>query len=291
MSLRLEMLQVARLAPNLLGEARNRCVEFLRTQQHPEGGFTNRAGEVDLYYTVFGLDCLTALQESPTDAAAEYAFSFGEGEGLDFVHLCCLARCRAALGLSNGTRLLEQIAAHRSADGGYAPEPGAANGTAYAAFLALGAHQDLNRPLDDPRGLLASLENVRAADGGYANAAGADAGLTPPTAAVVLLRRHLGAPPEPHLGLWLLDRCRPDGGFYAAPQAPVPDLLSTATALHALASLGHDLDCVAEPCLDFLDTLWSSEGGFYGTWADTTLDCEYLFYGLLTLGHLSLTQR
>ena len=38
-------------------------------------------------------------------------------------------------------------------------------------------------------------------------------------------------------GDWLLARCHPEGGFLAAPGAPIPDLLSTATALHALAGL------------------------------------------------------
>ena len=45
---------------------------------------------------------------------------------------------------------------------------------------------------------------------------------------------------------------------------------------------------IRERCLDFLDTLWSAEGGFHGHWADDHLDAEYTFYGLLALGHLSV---
>jgi hypothetical protein len=48
------------------------------------------------------------------------------------------------------------------------------------------------------------------------------------------------------------------------------------------------LERIKEPCLDFVDTLWTNQGGFYGNWADDTLDCEYTYYGLLALGHLSL---
>src|SRR5438874_1185034 len=70
--------------------------------------------------------------------------------------------------------------------------------------------------------------------------------------------------------------------------APLPDLLSTATALHALAGLEASFERVREPCLDFIDTLWTNEGGFYGHWGDDHLDCEYTYYGLLALGHLSL---
>ena len=43
-----------------------------------------------------------------------------------------------------------------------------------------------------------------------------------------------------------------------------------------------------ETCLDFVDSLWTSTGGFYGNWADDAIDCEYTYYGLLALGHLSL---
>jgi len=113
-------------------------------------------------------------------------------------------------------------------------------------------------------------------------------GLTPSTAAAVTLFRQFGRPVPPELGAWLLSRCRPEGGFFATPMAPLPDLLSTATALHALAGMKVDFEKVKEPCLDFLDTLWSSRGGFYGTWEDDVLDCEYTYYGLLALGHLSL---
>ena len=31
-----------------------------------------------------------------------------------------------------------------------------------------------------------------------------------------------------------------------------------------------------------------NRGAFYGTWADEQPDCEYTYYGLLALGHLSL---
>ena len=53
MSMRLEMLQVARLAPNLLLDACDLVAEFVRSQFDPQtGGFLDRAGNPDLYYTV-----------------------------------------------------------------------------------------------------------------------------------------------------------------------------------------------------------------------------------------------
>jgi prenyltransferase beta subunit len=86
---------------------------------------------------------------------------------------------------------------------------------------------------------------------------------------------------------WLLKRISPEGGFLAMPKAPVADLLSTATALHALSLIGVDIANLQEQCLDFVDTLWDGKGGFCGSAVDRTCDCEYTFYGLLALGHLS----
>jgi prenyltransferase beta subunit len=288
------MLQVARLAPRMLGDAAENVVAFLRSQQRPDGAFMDRAGNADLYYTVFGVDALSALRaEVDPGPLASYLRTFDDGASLDFVHLACLARGWANVrreSLDDATRaaIIARIESHRSADGGYDATPGAPLGTLYGCFLALGAYQDLGLELPNPEGLLNCIQSLRADDGGYANGRDFPHGLTPSTSAAAALLRQLGQPAPPELGAWLLARCRPEGGFFATPQAPIPDLLSTATALHALAGLHVDFSAVKEPCLDFLDTLWSSKGGFYGTWEEDVIDCEYTYYGLLALGHLSL---
>ena len=288
------MLQVARLAPRLLGESRELCLDFVARQRHPEGGFRNRAGDPDLYYTVFGCDCLIALRaDVPVAPLVAFLAPLGEGEGLDFVHLCCLARVWAALPrevrpAATLARIAARLASFRAADGGFAPAPGAAHGSVYAAFLALGAYQDCGAALPEPERLLASLADLRAADGGFANQPASREGVTTATAAAVMLLRHLEGSAPAELAEWLLARHYPRGGFFASPSAPAPDLLSTATALHALAALHVPLDPIREPCLDFLDSLWCNRGGFYGHWADDALDCEYLFYALLALGHLAV---
>lgn len=284
------MLQVARLAPKQLGESRDLVAGFLHARVNPDGGFQNRAGASDLYYTVFGLDSLIGLQEALPAATGSYADAFTDRE-LDFVHLACLARTWAALkrvpGQAVVDRLLGRLETFRSADGGYATSAGAAYGTAYAAFMALGAYQDLGRVMSAD-GIAGSLQRLKAADGSYANHPGMASGLTTSTAAAVLVLRHLGEPPDRNAGVWLLDRCHSRGGFFASPTAPVPDLLSTATALHALSTLHLPLGGLREPCLDFVDSLWTNRGGFFGTWADDDADCEYTYYALLALGHLSL---
>ena len=83
MSMRLEMLQVARLAPKLLGESTQLIADFLRRQQNSDGGFRDRAGRSDLYYTVFGIDGLIALQaDLPILRVEEFLRSFGDGPDL-----------------------------------------------------------------------------------------------------------------------------------------------------------------------------------------------------------------
>lgn len=292
MSVRLEMLQVARLAPKLLGESTALVADFVRRHFNPDGGFTDRAGTSDLYYTVFGLQALVALREElPAGSVLPYLRQFGGGETLDFVHATCLARCWAMMPpgtMEESVRaaLVARLAAHRTSDNGYHAGLGAARANVYHGFLALAAYQDLHEPVPAPEAFAASLQALQSADGAYANEPDRPRGSTPATAAAVVLMRYLDVPPDPRLAGWLFDRCR-EGGFFATPDAPMPDLLSTATALHALSSLHAPLDRVREECLDFIDSLWTSEGAFYGNWADDTLDCEYTYYGLLALGHLA----
>lgn len=286
------MLQVARLAPKLLGESRELVETFILSQLDAGGGFRNRAGQSDLYYTVFGLESLIALRSTlPESQVAAYLAGFGGGEGLDFVHLACLARAWAALPgekrSAPSAEILSRIESYRTPDGGYNQQAGASHGSVYAAFLALGAYQDLQTELPNRSLLLHSLDALRSGDGGFANHPGADGGVTTATAAAVTLYRQLGVAPGPDLGRWLLDRRLPGGGFVAAASAPVPDLLSTATALHALSGLHAPIEEIREPCLDFVDSLWTNRGGFYGHWMDDQLDCEYTYYGLLALGHLA----
>lgn len=287
------MLQVARLAPKVLGDSASLVEKFLRGRMTAEGGFADREGRADLYYTVFGLEGLCALRaELPQEQADSYVTAFGNGEGLDFVHLCSLARCGANLrrGLMPEevkTAIAARIERFRTPDGGYHGAPGRLNGSAYGALLAWGAYADLALPMPREEAMGASLMRLQLQDGAFANEPGMIEGTTTATAAAVTLCRHLGLPHHPGTGEWLLQRLHAGGGFLATPRAPLPDLLSTATALHALVSLEVSIRHLRDLCLDFVDSLWSADGGFHGHWADDDLDVEYTSYGLLALGHLS----
>lgn len=286
------MLQVARLAPKQLHEASDAVLAFVNESFAEDGGGRDRAGESDLYYTVFSLECLQALQAAPPEQTRAYLTGFGSGEKLDLIHLSCLARAWAALPdaeLPAAVRreLAERIAAHRSDDGGFAAAPGARQGTAYHSFMAMGAYQDLGIPCPATESWVESLLALRTREGSYANSHEIPVGSAPTTAAVVCLLRQLDAPIPAGIREYLLGQFHPEGGFMAVSGAPLPDLLSTATVLHALVSLGEDVAPFREPCLDFVDTLWTGRA-FCAHWAEDVVDTEYCFYGLLALGHLSL---
>lgn len=293
MTLRQDMLAIGRAGVPLLGDAAPRMAAFVNSLANPDGGFRGRSRASDLYYTAFALGCLNALGAALPPRLPDFLDGFGLGQGLDLVHAVCLANCLAHAGRDPGVErrrhLSGIILSHRSTDGGFHPTPGQAQGTAYAAFLAFGALQDLEQPLPDRESLrlLASLQALRTADGGYSNERSQAMGLTAITAGVVALQRCLGCKPDPSLTAWLLARALPSGGFSAGPLIPMADLLSTATALQALQLQGQEHRPLRNAVLRFLDTVWHESGAFCGHALDRHLDCEYTWYGLHCLGHVA----
>jgi hypothetical protein len=293
MSLRLQLLQVARLSPRLLGESTELVRDFFARQFNADGAACDRGGNPDLYYTIFALAGAQAMDAPiPTERTRAWLASWGDGANLDFVHLGALARCWAATGGATDEitgAILARLEGHRQTDGGYNSNSKAGFGTAYDAFVALGAYEDLGARPPDIIELIRSLKRLETGDHAWSNRPDQKIGNLNATAGAVTLITHLGFPVNAAVGDWLLAQAAPQGGFLAVPGAPLPDLLSTATALHALACLERRVPSqVHEGCLDFIDTLWSAEGGFHGHWADDFLDPEYTYYGLLALGHLSL---
>jgi len=294
MSLRLEMLQVARLAPVILGEEATDLIKsFIWDQRCPEsGGFADRDQTADLYYTSFAVDALTAIAEPLPEEALERFLNaqFAKIEELDFVHLCCFARIASALSNTRDLDLVfEKIECYRTDDGGYNQTVNSKTGSAYASFLAFGAYSDHRRPVVNSDGVIESLNGLQQLSGGWANDTFLPVENVPATAAAITVYRNLQAPIPAQTAVWL-DSCyqKASGGFLPFPGAPLADLLSTAVALHALDGLQAEIKSKKERTLDFIDSLWTNEGGFHGSWEDDDLDIEYTYYGLLALGHLAL---
>lgn len=289
------MLQVARLSQDMLGDSTQLVADFLISQHHEDGGFCDRARRSDLYYTTFGIAGLTALQlPLPAQALVHYLTSWMPSiERLSLVELSCLARCWAGLPeelrpAELSSKVMKHLDRFRTLDGGYGTELGDSTGTLYGCYLAVSAAQDVEQALPATGEMLRCLRLMKSADGGYANSQNSRMGLVPSTAAASALLRYLGEERDPEIQPWILSCLHPEGGFVVSPGIPMPDLLSTAVALHALNDSHFDIAPMKEHCLDFLDTLWTARGGFFGSWEDDALDLEYTYYGLLSLGHLSL---
>jgi prenyltransferase beta subunit len=267
-------------------------VDFLTAAINPDGGFKGRDDRSDLYYTVFGLEALIALGGSfPGERTADFLQKFIKQNDLDLIHLAALIRCYANLsdnGLEKSlrSRFIKKLERFRCKDGGCSNKVGLDNGTIYGCFFALAAYQDLQLEIPDYTKVIECIQALSTPDGAFTNNQKIQTGSTNATAAAMMVLHHLHQPVDKKTVDWLLTQCTSNGGFRAMPAAPIPDLLSTATALHALVITGFEIDSVKDRCLDFIDSLWCSKGAFYGNCTDTTLDCEYTYYGLLALGNL-----
>ncbi len=281
MSIRRQMLEAASRAKVSLDARAAFVNDFIISRINEDGGFKDRAGRSDLYYTVFGVEALLASGSPiPRDKIISYLAQFEQGQSLDFVHLVSLVRCWADLSCpvkmdirDTITRRIENHLMEHT--------------TIYTCFLALCACQDLGVDINDKGIFLDCINSLHMTDGGYANEPGIKISATPVTAAAVAILNYLNEPVPDSATDWLFSCIRNEGGFGVMSQAATADLLSTATALHALSVTGTPLVNIKQQCLDFIDGLWNSSGGFCGSSADRTPDCEYTYYALLSLGHLS----
>ncbi len=292
MTIRLEMIEAVSRSKAVMGDSVSSVVNFLTASINPDGGFKGRDKQSDLYYTVFGLEALLALGGTfPRNKIFNFVQGFIDKDTVDLVHLAAAIRC--CVNLSEGDiekslreKFIKDLERFRSKDGGFANEMGVEHGTAYGCFFALIAYQDLQTDMPAHTKVAQCIGALAIPDGGFTNNAKIKTASTNATAAAMIVLNHLHQSSDKKNADWLFNQCTSDGGFVAMPMAPIPDLLSTATALHGLAVTGFEIDTIKERCLDFVDSLWCGKGGFYGNWTDDIVDCEYTYYGLLALGHL-----
>jgi len=292
MTIRLEMIRALSRSKEALEDSISPVISFLTESINPNGGFKGRGKQSDLYYTAFGLEALLALGATvPQNQIFNFIQGFTKKDPIDLVHLAALIRCCTNLsagGIEKKLRdkFIKDLEKFRSKDGGFSNNTSAEHGTVYSCFFALTAYQDLQIDMPNYTAVTRCVQTLSTPDGGFTNNSEIQTGSTNATAAAMMVLHYLNQPVDKQVTDWLFTQCTSSGGFLAMPKAPIPDLLSTATALHALAVTGFEIDTIKEKCLDFIDSLWCSKGGFYSNWTDTILDCEYTYYGLLALGHL-----
>lgn len=292
MTIKSEMIKTAGIAKGMLGSSVDLVLEYVKSQQNPDGGFRGRSANSDLYYTVFGKNILSALNTKPSYPIENYIPSVNTNLDFDFINLCSFINLITspdkveAVPSEKIACFQNLLESYRSQDGGYSANKNSPHGSVYGCFLAFSAYENLGMVMPQKERILNCLERLLAADGGYSNEPNQKEGTTTSTAAAIVLMKKLNiVVPEKTID-WLLMRIHKSGGFLATPSTAIPDLLSTATALFALKSIDYSLGNLKDSCLDFLDSVWDGNGAFRGHWFDEQTDVEYTFYGLLSIGCL-----
>jgi len=291
-------------------EDRARHIDFLRSAQNNDGGFSGREGGSDLYYTGFGLRGLAVLDGLvPEVCTAASRFLKDcltrQASVVDFFSLLYAA---ALVQVGDGPdpfadsppgwedRVAELLETFRTADGGYAKAIGTPSGSTYHTFLVALCYQLLSRPLPRPEQAVKFVLGRRREDGGFVEIAPMRRGGTNPTAAAVGVLQMLDGDGEDGSALtadvredvvrFLSDMPSFEGGLRANGRAPLADLLSTFTGLWTLRRLGAFDRVDTDSILGYVKELELSGGGFRGGLWDEQTDVEYTFYGLGCLGIL-----
>ena len=300
----IELFDALRRAPNLLNsDACDKIACFISSQLTMEGGFANRAGVGDQYYTMFGLGCAATLKTPLPLPQIAYYLQQCPPATLDLVHLVCWTKSQSIIKLLRWQtyypllRILFRWRWHlkskleltkfRSADGGFANEGTDGTSTPYAIFMGLNLYQDCGVNIPDQPNLIAALERCRTAEGAFNNPASGSHEMLSSTAAALLTLRQLTGKIDHQALDWLAKQQGATGGWHASPATPMPDLLSTAVALFTLRICDYPLNKIADSARDFILDHWHENGGFTGTMVDDCADCEYTFYALMALGALA----
>ncbi|MCF6175174.1 MAG: hypothetical protein L3J71_05370 [Victivallaceae bacterium] len=300
----IELFDTLHRSPLLLNrDARDSIADFVSGQLTSEGGFCNRSGVCDQYYTMFGLGCAATLNIPLPVAQIKHYLRQCHPENLDLVHLVCWTKSQSLIKLLRWKAyypLLRTLFRWRwhlksnidlnkfhSADGGFANEDSEGKSNPYSIFMGLNLYQDCGGKITDVASVITALERCRTVNGAFHNPAGGEQEMLSSTSAALLSLRQLTGKIDHQALDWLATQQGATGGFHASPETPMPDLLSTAVALFTLQICGHSLDKIADSSRSFILDHWHENGGFTGTLVDECADCEYTFYALMALGALA----
>jgi hypothetical protein len=242
--------------------------KFIQSCQHSGGGFTNRAGRPELYYSLFGVWLAEAIgleknlknhkrfilenakvQKEPVDAFAEI--------------LIRKILFKNEFKKPSKLRLFKMVSQNAGKVSIF-----------YRLFLFLLAFDALYRN----KGFYFFARPILSF---YSPSAESPCSIQ---AAVVVARQKTGLSIKKEAKI-LLSFFEEGKGFKAFREVDEPDLLSTAVALFALKFSGADLRLVTPTCLELIQQNYSS-GAFLAGNGDEMRDLEYTFYGLLALGTL-----
>lgn len=265
------IISTARQAVRIFDESTlNEIRNFLKCNQHETGGYIDRAGKPDLYYSLFGLWASMALDDSESQNKLRAWIDTSRPEKYQSViEIACLLLIKKTLGMkwkfSLIFRLLIRMSgAHKNIS------------TYYRLFITLLLMDTFLPQLTTIRwpGMRRLLKRAEKSISSCTEAA-----------AVLVVASKAGRS-KVTLQDQLVTFFNEGKGFRAFHGKNDGDLLSTAAALFALQYSGYDLRAMTPACLDFLSRNYS-EGAFLSGDGDPELDIEYTFYGLLAAGSLT----
>jgi geranylgeranyl transferase type-2 subunit beta len=286
-----------RLLPGLLREKPDRRSDlrnYFLAALDSNGGFRGRKGCGDLYYSAFALRGLFLIGMLDDEKLLCRITGFLDEqlrrENLSPADILSWTFCATLvhtvqekeLSPERVASLLQRWERFRCSDGCFAATEKSSFSSTYTTFLTAIFYELLGA---SERSLSISfppiLERQRS-DGGFVELPPLRYGGVNPTAAAVGLLTLLEVPlPEKEKTVDYLCRCQlPGGGFQAHARIPLPDLLSSFSAVMAL----YDLDAAERvnrsALRSFVWSLRSPDGGFFGLPCDQQSDVEYTFYGM-----------
>jgi geranylgeranyl transferase type-2 subunit beta len=286
-----------RILPGVLQEKPERRDElraYFLAALDKNGGFRGRKGNGDLYYSAFalrGLFMLGMLDDQQLLArVAGFLDEQQRREDLSPADILSWTFCTVLVNTVQGKELLpEQTTAllhrwehFRRSDGCFAASEKSAVSSTYTTFLTAIFYELIG---ESERSRMILIEPILArqrSDGGFVELPPLQYSGTNPTAAAVGLLTLLEVSlPEKSKTVDFLRRCQHStGGFQAHARIPVPDLLSSFSALTALYDLNAAEQVNQSALRNFVTSLRSPDGGFFGMPLDQQSDVEYTFYGM-----------
>jgi len=250
--------------------AQNEVRNFVESCQNPDGAFTDRGGNLDFYYSLFGVFIASALDL--TDLIDKHKkfiqqAKLPEKEGVTFFSYTLI---RSFL-IGNNTQKSSVLKLTRmlfSKNGNVNP--------GYRLFMWMLTFNFLYGKrllILFPARILLTLHKPTTE-------------LPCSVVAAYTVARHFSGLNVNNELKMLFSFFEKGKGFKMFRDVNHPDLLSTAVALFALKTAGADLRIVVPDCLNMVQENYA-DGAFLSGDGDTTRDLEYTFYGLLTLGVLS----
>jgi hypothetical protein len=233
---------------------------FIKGQQASDGGFKDRGGKCDLYYSLFGCYVAEALGiDEIRPSLKVYLKSVIEKDNLSGIYLKCAVILYIKLFettiLPSALRRNEKLAAQ------------------YSDFINLLAYYYS----EDYASLFLVSQKLKKIK--------PDEGMPCSVLSAGLILQHINSKHKEEPWKWMKGYYK-KGSFSAFSKTANGDLLSTGVALYALRFVNSDLCLIKPESLSYIDSLYS-DGGFCATALDPGTDAEYTFYGLLGLGSLT----